>query len=55
MPSASASAILPFEVSSAIAVVMVRVTWSILPPTIMTAPTSAMARPKPASTAVINR
>jgi hypothetical protein len=30
------------------AVVMTRVTWSMLPPTIITAPTSAPARPKPA-------
>ena len=28
--------------------------WSLLPPTIMTAPTSDIARPKPASTVVIN-
>ena len=55
MPSASARAMFPFEVSSAMVVVIVRVTWSILPPTIITAPTSAMARPKPASTAVIRR
>ncbi len=34
------------------AVVMVRVKPSILPPTIITAPTSAAARPKPASSAV---
>src|SRR6516165_2211384 len=42
----------PFDVSSAIAVVMVRVKSSILPPTMITAPTSAAARPKPASSAV---
>ena len=40
------------EVSSAIAVVMVRVKPSMLPPTMMTAPTSAAARPKPASSVV---
>src|SRR5262249_27588547 len=42
----------PFEVWSAIAVVMVRVKPSMLPPTMSTAPTSAAARPKPASSAV---
>ena len=42
----------PFDVSSAMAVVMVRVKPSMLPPTIITAPTSAAARPKPASRAV---
>ncbi len=52
MPSPIASGRSPFEVSSAIAVVMVRVKPSILPPTMMTAPTSAAARPKPASSAV---
>ncbi len=51
-PSPIAKGRLPFEVSSEIAVVMVRVKPSILPPTIMTAPTSAAARPKPASSAV---
>jgi hypothetical protein len=40
------------EVSSAIAVVIVRVKPSILPPTMMMAPTSAAARPKPAKSAV---
>ena len=49
MPSASASARSPLEVSSAIVVVITRVTWSMLPPTMITAPTSAIARPKPAS------
>src|SRR6185369_10194746 len=53
IPRPSASARSPFEVSSAIAVVIIRVTWSILPPTIMTAPPSALARPKPASSAVM--
>src|SRR5260221_2933349 len=52
LPSPMARARLPFEVSSAIAVVMVRVKPSILPPTMMTAPTSAAARPKPASSVV---
>src|SRR6476620_1629622 len=50
-PSPIASGRSPFEVSSAIAVVMVRVKPSILPPTMMMAPTSAAARPKPASSA----
>ena len=45
---------LPLLVSSAIAVVMTRVTLSMLPPTIMTAPTSAIARPNPASAVVVN-
>jgi hypothetical protein len=39
-------------VSSAIAVVMTRVKPSMLPPTTITAPTSAAARPKPASSTV---
>ena len=39
-------------VSSAMAVVITRVKPSILPPTTMTAPTSALARPKPASSTV---
>ena len=52
MPSASASGRSPLLVSSAMAVVITRVTPSMLPPTIMTAPTSAAARPKPASTTV---
>ncbi len=51
-PSASASGRSPLLVSSAIAVVMTRVKPSMLPPTIITAPTSAAARPKPASSAV---
>ena len=49
-PSASGRS--PLLVSSAMAVVMTRVTPSMLPPTMMTAPTSAAARPKPASTTV---
>src|SRR5262249_2695698 len=51
-PSPMASGRSPFEVSSVIAVVMVRVKPSMLPPTMSTAPTSAAARPKPASKAV---
>src|SRR5262249_52048306 len=51
-PSPMASGRSPFDVSSAIAVVMVRVKPSMLPPTIITAPTSAAARPKPASAMV---
>ena len=52
MPSPSASGRSPLLVSSAIAVVITRVTPSMLPPTMMTAPTSDAARPKPASTTV---
>ena len=52
MPRASASGRSPLLVSSAIAVVITRVTPSMLPPTIITAPTSEAARPKPASTTV---
>src|SRR5712671_3856010 len=52
-PSPNASGRSPFEVSSAIAVVIVRVKPSILPPTIITVPTSAAARPKPASMVVV--
>src|SRR5258708_30601617 len=47
-PSPRASGRSPFEVSRAIAVVITRVTPSMLPPTLMTAPTSALARPRPA-------
>src|ERR1700751_2738586 len=50
-PSPTARARSPLDVSSAIAVVIVRVKPSILPPTIMMAPTSAAARPNPASSA----
>jgi len=39
-------------VSSAIVVVITRVTPSMLPPTMITAPTSAIARPNPASSTV---
>ena len=49
-PSASVSS--PLPVSSAIDVVMVRVNPRMLPPTIMIAPTSAMARPNAARKAV---
>ena len=52
MPRASARARSPLDVSRAMAVVMTRVTWLMLPPTMITAPTSAMARPKPASATV---
>ncbi len=51
-PSPSASGRSPLLVSSAIAVVMVRVKPAILPPTTMMAPTSAMARPNAARKAV---
>ena len=54
-PRASASGRSPLLVSSAIAVVITRVTPSMLPPTIITAPTSEAARPKPASTTVSER
>ena len=53
-PNASANGKSPLLVSSEMAVVITRVTPSILPPTIITAPTSAMARPNPASTAVVS-
>ena len=46
MPSPSASGKSPLLVSSAMAVVMTRVNPSMLPPTIITAPTSDTARPK---------
>ena len=52
MPRPSATARSPRLVSSAMAVVMTRVWPAMLPPTMMTAPTSALARPKPASSAV---
>ena len=51
-PSPSASGRSPLLVSSAMVVVITRVTPSMLPPTIITAPTSEAARPKPASTIV---
>ena len=47
VPSASASGRSPLLVSSAIVVVITRVTPSMLPPTIMTAPTSADGAPEP--------
>ena len=52
VPRPTASGRSPFDVSSAIAVVIVRVKPSMLPPTIITVPTSAAARPKPASSVV---
>lgn len=52
IPSATARPRLPRLVSRVIAVVIVRVCPAMLPPTISTAPTSAEARPKPASTPV---
>ena len=54
MPKANASGKLPFDVSKDIDVVMTRVKWSILPPTMMTAPTSDIALPKPAKITVNN-
>src|SRR5579863_255780 len=45
IPKPIASARFPFEVSSAIAVVIVRVNPSMFPPTMMMEPTSAAARP----------
>ena len=53
MPKASAKGRSPLDVSSAIEVVMTLVTWSIFPPTIITAPTSYTALPKPAKNMVI--
>ena len=53
IPSATARRRSPRLVSSVIAVVMVRVWPAMLPPTISTAPTSALARPKPASMPVM--
>ena len=52
IPNASARGKLPFDVSKDIEVVITLVKWSILPPTIITAPTSDIARPKPAKTTV---
>ncbi|MBC36415.1 MAG: hypothetical protein CMM97_01030 [Rickettsiales bacterium] len=54
MPKAIANSKLPLLVSIAMVVVITRVTCSILPPTIITAPTSAIARPRPAKIAVSN-
>jgi len=51
-PSPSASGRLPLLVSSATAVVIVRVYPAMLPPTIRMAPTSDIVRPNPANTAV---
>src|SRR5574343_386057 len=53
-PKAKASGKSPLLVSSAIAVVITRVKPSMLPPTIITAPTSETARPK-AVTKVVTR
>ena len=52
IPSASASGRSPLLVSSAIVVVITRVTPSMLPPTIITAPTSEIARPNAVSITV---
>ena len=52
-PSAKASEKSPLDVSSDIAVVNTRVALSILPPTIIMAPTSPIPRPNPAKQAVI--
>ncbi len=49
MPRPSASGRLPLVVSSAIAVVITRVTPTMLPPTIITVPTSEIARPNAVS------
>src|ERR1041385_2631671 len=48
IPNPSASGRSPLLVSSAMVVVITRVTPSMFPPTIITAPTSAAARPNPA-------
>src|SRR5690606_543065 len=50
-PSAIAAAKLPRRVSSTMAVVMTRVSPRMLPPTILTAPTSELTAPKPATMA----
>ena len=52
-PSATASSILPLLVSNAIAVVITLVKWLIFPPTIITAPTSALALPNPVRATVM--
>ena len=54
IPKAMAIPNSPFDVSSAIVVVMTRLTCRILPPTIITAPTSEIARPKHAK-AIVTR
>src|SRR2546427_100749 len=54
IPNPSASGRSPLLVSSAMAVVITRVTPSMFPPTIITAPTSAAARPNPARIVVSN-
>ena len=53
IPKAKAKGRSPLDVSSAIVVVITLVTWSIFPPTIITAPTSDIARPNPARNIVI--
>ena len=50
-PSTPACSMLPLEVSSTMLVVMTRVLPAMFPPTMITAPTSAMARPKAMTTA----
>lgn len=52
-PRPSASPKSPSLVFNTIAVVIVRVYPAMLPPTIKTAPTSEIVRPKPANTAVV--
>ena len=48
IPKAKAKDKFPLDVSKAIVVVITLVKWSILPPTIITAPTSEIALPNPA-------
>ena len=50
-PRTAACSMLPFDVSRTMLVVITRVFPAIFPPTMMTAPTSAMARPKAMTTA----
>ena len=50
-PRAMAVSKLPIWVSITVAVVSTRVWWRILPPTIITAPTSEITLPNPAMTA----
>ena len=54
MPKARAKGKFPIEVSKAMEVVITLVKWLIFPPTIITAPTSAMPLPNPAKETVIN-
>ena len=51
-PSCNAASIFPTEVSSTTLVVSTRVFPAMFPPTIKTAPTSAIARPNPSKTAL---